>query len=99
MTCRAAWTSASGTGEPGGSTFACCHVLRFRRAHKYDFRVVLQHLGLIGDELKTARLHLTKKLVGSAAWKGDRRDRRPAQATRQARSLPSRGSARAPLNP
>jgi len=37
------------------------------RAHKYDFRVVLQHLGLIGDELKTARLHLTKKLAGSAA--------------------------------
>jgi pyruvate/2-oxoglutarate dehydrogenase complex dihydrolipoamide acyltransferase (E2) component len=48
---------------------------------KYDFRVVLLHLGLIGDEFKTARLHLTKKLAGSAAWKGERRDRRPA-ATR-----------------
>ena len=45
---------------------------------KYDFRVVLLHLGLIGDEFKTARLHLTKKLAGSAAWKGERRDRRPA---------------------
>ncbi len=44
---------------------------------KYDFRVVLLHLGLIGDEFKTARLHLTKKLAGSAAWKGQRRDRRP----------------------
>ena len=43
---------------------------------KYDFRVVLLHLGLIGDEFKTARLHLTKKLAGSAAWKGQRRDRR-----------------------
>jgi hypothetical protein len=40
--------------------------------------VVLLHLGLIGDEFKTARLHLTKKLAGSAAWKGERRDRRPA---------------------
>jgi hypothetical protein len=39
---------------------------------------VLLHLGLIGDEFKTARLHLTKKLAGSAAWKGERRDRRPA---------------------
>ena len=45
---------------------------------KYDFRVVLLHLGLIGDEFKTARLHLTKKLAGSAAWKGERRDRRLA---------------------
>ena len=36
------------------------------------------HLGLIGEEFKTARLHLTKKLAGSAAWKGERRDRRPA---------------------
>lgn len=43
---------------------------------KYDFRVFLLHLGLIGDEFKTARLHLTKRLAGSAAWKGERRDRR-----------------------
>lgn len=42
---------------------------------KYDFRVFLLHLGLIGDEYKTARLHLTKRLAGSAAWKGERRDR------------------------
>lgn len=48
---------------------------------KYDFRVVLLHLGLIGEEFKTARLHLTKKLAGSAAWKGERRDRRPAATT------------------
>jgi hypothetical protein len=42
---------------------------------KYDLRVVLLRLGLIGDEFKTARLHLTKKLAGSAAWKRERRDR------------------------
>lgn len=42
---------------------------------KYDFRVFLLGLGLIGDEFKTARLHLTKRLAGSAAWKGERRDR------------------------
>jgi hypothetical protein len=47
---------------------------------KYDFRVFLLHLGLIGDEFKTARLHLTKRLAGSAAWKGARRDRRPTPA-------------------
>jgi hypothetical protein len=44
---------------------------------KYDFRVFLLNLGLIGDEFKTARLHLTKHLAGSSAWKGERRDRRP----------------------
>jgi hypothetical protein len=43
---------------------------------KYDFRVVLLGLGLIGDEFKSARFHLTKRLAGSAAWKGERRDRR-----------------------
>jgi hypothetical protein len=43
---------------------------------KYDFRVFLLGLGMVGDELKTARLHLTKRLAGSAAWKGERRDRR-----------------------
>jgi len=41
---------------------------------KYDLRVVLLRLGLIGDEFKTARLHLTKKLAGSSAWKRGRRD-------------------------
>jgi Putative amidoligase enzyme len=47
---------------------------------KYDFRVFLLNLGLIGDEFKTARLHLTKHLGGSAAWKGERRDRRARPA-------------------
>jgi hypothetical protein len=42
---------------------------------KYDFRVVLLRLGLIGDEFETARFHLTKRLAGSAAWKNGPRDR------------------------
>lgn len=41
---------------------------------KYDFRVFLLGLGLIGDEFKTARLHLMSRLQGSAAWKHGRRD-------------------------
>jgi len=41
---------------------------------KYDFRVFLLGLGLIGDEFKTARLHLLGRLQGSAAWKHGRRD-------------------------
>jgi hypothetical protein len=40
--------------------------------------VVLLHLGLLGEECRSALLHLTKRLTGSAAWKGERRDRRPA---------------------
>jgi len=39
---------------------------------KYDLRVWLLNLGLIGVEFKTARLHLTKHLAGSAAWKNGR---------------------------
>ena len=39
---------------------------------KYDFRVFLLSLGLIGPEFKTARLHLLSKLKGSAAWKHGR---------------------------
>ena len=43
---------------------------------KYDFRVFLLHLGLIGDEFKTCRKHLMANLAGSAAWKHGR----PTQA-------------------
>jgi len=39
---------------------------------KYDFRVFLLHLGLIGDEFKTCRKHLLANLAGSAAWKNGR---------------------------
>ena len=47
---------------------------------KYDFRTFLLSIGLIGDEFKTARVHLLSLLEGSAAWKHGRRDRR-AQPT------------------
>ena len=36
---------------------------------KYDFRVFMLRLGLIGDEFKTARLHLMSKLEGSSSRK------------------------------
>lgn len=39
---------------------------------KYDFRVFLIHLGLIGDEFKTARLHLLSAMPGDAAFKRGR---------------------------
>lgn len=39
---------------------------------KYDFRVFLLRLGLIGEEFKTARQHLLGRLEGSAAWKNGR---------------------------
>jgi hypothetical protein len=39
---------------------------------KYDFRVFLLNLGLIGDEFKTARHHLLGAMTGSAAWKNGR---------------------------
>jgi hypothetical protein len=42
---------------------------------------VLLRLGLIGDEFKTARHHLTKGLAGSAAWKRERRDRPAAESS------------------
>lgn len=47
---------------------------------KYDFRVVLLGLGMIGDEFKTARLHLLKNLEGSAAWKNGRPENERAAA-------------------
>jgi len=36
---------------------------------KYTFRTWLLRLGLIGDEFKTARLHLLAKLTGNTAWR------------------------------
>lgn len=39
---------------------------------KYDFRVFLLHLGLIGDEFKTARKHLMANMPGDAAFKKGR---------------------------
>ena len=39
---------------------------------RYDMRVILLGLGLIGEEFATARLHLTKRLGGSSSWKNGR---------------------------
>ena len=44
---------------------------------KYTFRTWLLRMGLIGEEFKTARLHLLRHLEGDIAWKD------PAQAQRQ----------------
>ena len=39
------------------------------QSSKYDFRVFLLSLGLIGKEFKTARYHLLSNLQGDIAWK------------------------------
>ena len=43
-----------------------------KESSKYDFRVLLLRLGMIGDEFKTARRHLLANLEGSAAWRNGR---------------------------
>lgn len=48
---------------------------------KYTFRTWLLRLGLIGEEFKTARMHLLKNLDGNIAW------RDPAQAEAQKERL------------
>ncbi len=48
---------------------------------KYTFRTWLLRLGMIGDEFKTARLHLLSNLEGNIAW------RDPAQAIAQKERL------------
>lgn len=37
--------------------------------YKYSFRVFLLHLGMIGDEFKTARFHLLLDMDGNSAWR------------------------------
>lgn len=54
---------------------------------KYTFRTWLLRLGLIGDEFKTARLHLLKNLEGNIAWKD------PAQAEAQKARLEAKRAA------
>lgn len=39
---------------------------------KYDLRVFLLRLGLIGRDFKNVRMHLMKRMPGSAAWKHGR---------------------------
>lgn len=56
---------------------------------KYDFRVVLLRLGLIGHEFKATRHQLTKRLAGSAAWKRGRRDRAPGAASARTETTPA----------
>ena len=51
---------------------------------RYDMRVILLGLGLIGDEFATARHHLTKRLVGSSSWKNGRPARASAAPVAQA---------------
>lgn len=52
---------------------------------KYNTRVFLNSLGLIGDEFKTARHHLIKHLPGDTAWRTEGQ----AQAAREARNQAS----------
>ncbi len=42
------------------------------RSARYDFRVFLLHLEMIGDEFKTARKHLLARLPGGSAFKRGR---------------------------
>lgn len=42
------------------------------KSAKYDVRVLLLNLGMIGKEFKNTRMHLLKKLPGNAAWKNGR---------------------------
>lgn len=41
---------------------------------KYDLRVFLLRLGMIGSYYKNPRMHLMKRMPGSAAWKDGRHD-------------------------
>ena len=56
---------------------------------KYSFRVWLLRLGMIGDEFKTARLHLLNHLDGNVAW------RDPAQAIQQRERMKQQREAQA----
>lgn len=56
---------------------------------KYDFRVFLIHLGLNGDEFKTARMHLLQAMPGDAAFK---RGRKPKTQPGESRELAEVGN-------
>ena len=55
---------------------------------KYAMRTFLLGLGLIGEEFKTARHHLLKRLPGNSAWWGDGRSRAAERATAESVSPP-----------
>jgi hypothetical protein len=59
---------------------------------RYDFRVFLLHLGLIGDEFKTARKHLLEAMPGDSAFKRGRPVEEP-QADNEAESQTPASSA------
>ena len=59
---------------------------------RYDFRVFLLHLGLIGDEFKTARKHLLEAMPGDSAFKRGRPVEEP-QADNEAESQTPSSSA------
>ena len=66
------------------------------KSDRYDFRVFLLGLRLIGDEFKTCRKHLLANLAGSAAWKNGRPTQPTAQTERDSAaeehpSTPSEG--------
>ena len=54
------------------------------QSDRYDLRVFLLGLGLIGDEFKTCRKHLLANLAGSAAWKNGRPAPPPAAPAAEA---------------
>ena len=55
------------------SRAACSKKREFNPASaKYDFRVLLLGIGMIGKEFKNTRMHLLANLQGSAAWKNGR---------------------------
>ena len=56
---------------------------------KYDFRIFLIHLGLNGDEFKTARMHLLNAMPGDAAFK---RGRKPKNQPGESRELAEVGN-------
>lgn len=63
------------------------HIKTQPENEKYTFRTWLLRLGMIGDEFKTARLHLLKNLEGNIAW------RDPAQAEAQKARLAAKRQA------
>jgi hypothetical protein len=60
---------------------------------RYDFRVLLLRLGMIGDEFKTAREHLLANLAGSGAWKNTRPAPAPIAAPAAVPAPPETGGA------
>ena len=65
---------------------------------KYDLRVLLLRLGMIGDEFKTARMHLMANMPGDAAFK-TREQRIKHTAKRNAQAAEAAAATPAPANP